>query len=561
MFSLREYVCYAGFDKTQTCPAVGFQKDMILMSLLWTPIISPMVPLEKLFPLLLNKLNQTSLHSDVSNDSKYTHFMSVYSKLIDTIFDFITTIQQYPPSICLSSFKESIERCGQKNQRLSFFTFSKVHTVLRQLMANDLFTHASQLRLFSETRNVKILVFSNVLRSQLLYSLHSFIEQSSSVSKHDFLILPYSVKSKQRQTILVVEESVLLKIQHYNFCDWVSDSCSNRKNSLLLSPFIVSNFDMDDLTIFSTIKTLLRWFCVSRSQYRGMLQPNEPGFSMYKYLPLMLSCFSIRRELSKYHTRKFVSTTSKKIDNSTPNFLRGLKSFLQLKNEHFCDLKTIQAIHAFLRSRKYMQSIFPQVWDITNHILFKAKRRTKIALNDLFLLQSKSLPSYMFLYGMMLHKNVPKKIKQLIWLNVYTTSPMILPSKLKGIEQMLRHTQLYNNYEKYVQHDSKKKSVDFKPNQEFLQLMVCLEYRSYMNPSKISFKVSNIPCIKFKTTPSSFPIAAKDRIKSSQDLDKSNYLYTSNVWVIRNIDPPDLFRFKRDYLFDEILYYKLFKSM
>ena len=560
MFSLNEYVSYAGFNKTHTCPETSVEIDTTLMTLLWAPIVNPTVPLEKIFPFVFNRHTHTSIHHEISDDDKYKHFILVYHRIINDIADFINTIRQYPPSICLGSFKKSIESCGQKNQRLVFFTFSNLKTALRQLMSNDLFCYASQLRIFSQNRNVKILVFSNILRVQILYSIQSFIEQSPSVSKHDFLILPYSVKSKQRQNILVLEDRVFSKLQHCIFCDWVSDSSSNRKNSLLLSPFLVSTFDLDNLTIFSTIKTLLRWFCVSRSQYRGILHPGEPGFSMYKYLPRMLTSFNIRRELSKYHTRKLVSSTSKKIDNNTPNFLRGLKSFLQLKNEHFCDLKTIHTIHTFIHSKQCLQSVFPHVWDITNHILFKTKRKCKISLNDLFLLNGKSIPSYMFLYGMILHKSVPKKIKQMIWLNVYTTTPMILPSKLKGIEQMQRHTQLYKNYDTYVKYDKKERHC-FKPNQEFLQLMVCLEYRSYMNPSKISFKVSNIPSIKLKTTPIAFPIVAKDRIKSSQDMDNNNYAFTNNTWVIRNIEYPESFRFKRDFLIDEIMFSKLFKSM
>lgn len=559
MFSLKEYISFDGFDTDHIFPDTTIQEDHTLMAMFWTPIVCPNIPLEKIYPFVLNKINGATIEPSIIKDNKYEYFYSVYKRIIDDVSNLILSIKTLPRSICIDIFRTTLDKCGQKNQRLIHFTTAKLKTALRHLKANDLFVYASELQKFSTGRSVKILVFSHILRIQLLNSMLSFIEQADHMSKEDFLILPYSVKSKQRQNILVIEESVLPQIQHYIFCDWVSDSSSNRKNTLLLSPFLVSNFALNDLTIFSTIKTLLRWFCVSRSQYRGILRPNEAGFSMYKYLPTMLSCFSIRRELSKYHTRKLVSTTSKKIDNNTPNFLRGLKSFLQLKNEHYTDFKTIQTIHNFLHSRQTMQAVFPQVWDITNYILYKTKRRQKISLNDMFVLDGKSLPSYMFLYGMLLHKSVPKKMKQTIWLNIYTTTPMVLPSKLKGIEQMQRHATLYKNYDKFVQYSRDTK--EFKSNQEFLQLMVCLEYRSYMNPSKISFKVSNIPSIKLKKKPTSFPIVAKDKIKSSQDLEKKNYMFTSNSWVVRNIDIPEYFSFKRDFLLDEILFYKLFKSM
>ena len=437
MFSLDEYVTFRGHQHDHelstltTIPAPNLHS----LVLFWCPVMFPNIPLEKIFPFVMCKLQEQSIHDSITTHSGFNHYACVYSTIVQTIVHHVQLVQKHPPSFILELFNKSVMSCNQKTQRIVSFTVVKLKTALSHLQKNDLFVYASTLCDFTSNKDVKIIIFTNVLRIQILQSLVSFIEQSSETKK-DFLILPYTVKSKQRQNILILPAHLLPTIQHCLFCEWTSDSSSVRKNSLLLSPLLASNFSSNDLTVFSTIKTLLRWFCVSRSQYRGIVRPNEPGFAMYQYLPRMLSCFCIRRELSKYHTRKFVSSTNKKIDNSTPNFLRGLKSFLQLKNEHFTDLKTIQAIHNYVHSRKYRQSIFPQVWDITNHVLFKIKRRNKVSLNDFFLLDSQSLPSYMFIYAMMLHKNVPKKIKQMIWLNIYTATPMILPSKLKGIEQM-----------------------------------------------------------------------------------------------------------------------------
>ena len=506
----------------------------------------------------MSRLSKQSIHASIQQDSGFKHYMSVYNTLIDMIIHHIQLVRQLPPSFVLELFNNSVLTCNQKTQRIVSFNIVKLKTALFHLQKNELFVYASMLREFVDNTEVRIIVFTNVLRIQILQSLVSFIEQSS-YTKKDFLILPYTVKSKQRQNILVLSTHLLPTVQQCLFCEWTSDSSSVRRNSLLFSPFLASNFASNDLTVFTTVKTLLRWFCVSRSQHRGIIRPDEPGFKMYHYLPLMLSCFSIRRELSKYHTRKFISSSNKKIDNTTPNFLRGLKSFLQLKNEHFTDLKSIQAIHNYIHSRAYLQSIFPQVWDITNHILFKTKRRNKVSLNDSFLLNNQALPSYMFIYGMMLHKNVPKKIKQMIWLNTYTTTPMVLPSKLKGIEQMQRHKLLYKSYDKFVQYNNE--DEDFKPMTEFLQLMVCLEYRSYMNPSKSSFKVSNIPSIRLNNKPSGFPLVAKDKAKTTQDIECTNYVYSTNAWVIRSIELPEFFVCKRDFLLDELLFQNLMNTI
>ena len=558
MFSLHQYVSFNNFDSDYKCTVTPTKPTKHSLILFWCPIMFPSIPLEKLFPFVISTMSSDSIHKNVTRSRNYKHFVSVYRKIVEVVVHHIILVNKLPPSICLNSFCDVISSFHQKTQRIVSFNMVKLKTALLHLQKNDLFVYASQLECFSENKEVQILIFTNLLRVQILFSIQSFIEQSS-FTKEDFLILPYSTKPKQRQNLLVLKEDMVSTIQHYIFCEWASDSSSVRRNSLLLSPFIATNFDRNDLTIFSTIKTLLRWFCVSRSQYRGLLQPGQPGFIMYKDLPLMVSCFSVRRELSKYHTRKLVSTSSKRIDNNTPNFLRGLKSFLQLKNEHFIDFNSIKHIHHYIHSRKYLQSVFPQVWDITNHIMFTSKRKGKISLNDLFILNGTPIPSYMFLYAMMIHKSVPKKIKQMIWLNTYTTTAMILPSKLKGIEQMQRHTLLYKSYDKYVQYGRTKEPYD--DMKEFLQLMACLEYRSYMNPSKISFKVSNIPVIKLKHKPTGFPIVATDKAKTTQEINKKNYVYSSHAWVIRHIDFPSSFSCRRDFMFDELLYYKLLNEI
>lgn len=560
MFSLNNYISFTGFENDHVVNCESFPCTNETLALFWTPILHPSIPLEKLYPLVLNEL-QTNviIHEKITNDVKYQHFVSVYQLLINNLLLYIRRVNQMPETVFLNSFNCSLNHSIQKPQRFVSFNFVKYKTAIHNLNSNDLFVYASRLVDFHEKRNgISILIFTNVLRVQLLQSLISFAESTPAFTKNDFLILPYSVNAKQRQNLLVLDTSIVSSIQHFIFCDWVCDSASSRKNSLLISPFIVSQFDKTDLTIFSTIKTLLRWFCVSRSQYRGLIRPGEPGFAMYKYLPLFLSCFSIRRELSKYHTRKFVSTTSKKIDNSVPNFLRGLKSFLQLKNEHFINFQSIETIYNLLHSRKYLQSLFPQVWDITNFIMFKQKRKSKVSLNDTFLINKEQIPSYMFIYAMMLHKSVPKKIKQMIWLNIYTTSFIVLPCKLKGIEQLQRHKMLYKSYDKFVEY---KCDNEINTNNEFLQLMLCLEYRSYMNPSKISFKVSKIPSIKLINKGVNYPIFAKDKLKTNQEIERCNYVYSNQAWVVRGIDKPSCFDFKRTFLFDELLYLKLLKTI
>lgn len=549
MFSLREYVRFSSLDQNLELNPFKTQQTY-LCKLCWTATLYPSIPLEKLFPFVEYLQNQTSIHPTIAKNKAYQHFNSVYSQCAQNVNNYVKHVNTFPN--CLSLLESSLT-LSHRSQRIIQVSSVQLNIAADNLIANELFFYASDLLNFHVIHNSTLILFHGVRRVQVLHSLVSFIENSMSFSKDKILILPYSTKAKSSQTLLALPVEFAPVIRHYLFCDWVSDSSSIRKNPLLVAPFICANFNLTDVSTFATVKTLLRWFCVSRSQYRGILTPNEPGFGLYRYLPHILKIFAVRRELSKYHTRNFISTNTKKIDNTVPGFLRGLKSFLQLKQEHFIDFKSLKHIHTYLHSHAIIQRVFPQVWDIVNHAVYKSKK-TKISLNDEFVLEGLSYPSYMFLYAMMLHKIVPKKIKQMIWTHTYTNTPIILPSKLKGIEHLQRSATLYKNYNKYILPETSSKPQ----RNEFLQLLLCLEYRSYLNPSKLSFKISNIPSVKMDKRATNFPImtVAKEKVTG-----KKNLVYSNFSWVVRNIECSSLFLSRRDFLVDQFFYMQLYNSI
>ena len=140
----------------------------------------------------------------------------------------------------------------------------------------------------------------------------------------------------------------------------------------------------------------------------------------------------------------------------------------------------------------------------------------------------------------------------MIWTHTYTNTPIVLPSKLKGIEHLQRSAALYKNYNKYITPKSSSKPQ----RNEFLQLLLCLEYRSYLNPSKLSFKISNIPSVKIHKSASNFPIMTKEKVSHNHE-----YVYSDDAWIIRNIERRHLFVSKRDYLIDCFLTFQLYNSI
>ena len=297
---------------------------------------------------------------------------------------------------------------------------------------------------------------------------------------------------------------------------------------MAVSPFLVSEFT-HPASIYSLIKVLLRWFCVSRNQQRGILRPEEPGFALYRNLPLILSLFDVRKEMRKYYTAGLLS---KRMPCDLPHFLRGLQSFLQLKSPHFCSTKLFEMIRTFFIFDSGAQERFPHAWQLISTAV--VDEYGSVSLNECVEIHCTQYPAYFFLYAMLTSAEVPSPLKRALWMDIRTAEDIVLPAKLKGIEHYHRLSDAYKSYHQLCKPTWSTGRRKLPSScQQLLNLCMVLEYRALHHPTtRASMKVSNVPLIKLDSPmrPTHYPIICKERCSKVFD---NTYVYTDRVWVLR----------------------------
>ena len=523
----------------------------------WLIILFPQIPVEKLYPLALLHLRTTrgvdslKLHPTVELNPDYVHFKHTCLRALQThglhaLQMLAYVMPKYARFECSLPERTSLKVVQTLNVPL--------HNACETLCQQDLYIHASILHEFADKHPIThVIVFHNTDRTQILKSLLGFQEQSEGTfSSAHYIIGPYTIVGPQQACFLAISPQYQSIVRHFIFCNLVLNTCSIKKNILFLAPFIVTGFLQHSTSIFYTIKVLLRWLCISRNQQRGILSPGQPGFELYSYLPNLLNLFEVRNVFG------------------TPNFLRGLKAFLQLQKPHFCSSLCVDSIYNYLSSSGTLQQTFPQVWDIVTHWTTRSDLKNdlinEIPLNDIFCIGDKNFPAFLFFYGLALSDQVPVKIRQLVWLDLRILGECAQPGKLKGIEQYQRNLHIYKNYnttclintnttspqaEAETEAEAASSSSSFNiASQQLLNLAMLLEYR-IIHTSKSAFNINSVPLIDMQPFNTNFPLLCNDRS------DSSSLVYSNSLWVVRNIhclDSTITRRFLKDETALEILY-------
>lgn len=558
MFSIQKFLpfsttlfssnCYA-FTTSCVCPSIALCT--------WLVQLFPGIPLEKLYPFVWVLLNSdlSYVHAKIKERSQYIHFQQiVFAAIQSHTLPFIKALVDIPTTGTRNILPE-FPKLDCSNGKLTIITITKmsIQSAVEGLCCNDLYIYASILQSFCDkhANNVQILCFHNVDRAQIWESVRTV--STLGVNMDHFLLLPYTLSVCQYSNILAIPSQTYPIVQHFLVSEWACDSSSVRKNILFVSPFLVSGFFQHPLSQYACLKVILRWFCVSRNQQRGLLLPSQPGFELYSYLPVFLNLFHIRNEFRKY-TKKI----AKRLDNTKPHFLRGLQAFLQLQLPHFCSITLLSKLYGLLACNRALQEEFPQVWDLVSSpgcTCMGAQQGQgqgqSYSLNENFSIHGVLYPGFLFIYAMALSTKLKLGLRRAIFLELFTTDSIILPSKMKGIEHFARHKHVYTNYTDYCNRCASELTTATLNRcsslQQFLNLAVLLEYRILHNPStKASVQVNNVPLIKIQPPGTSFPLVSSFTTTQAQHIGLSD-----SCWVLRTTSTSNLKEPLRRFLLDE----------
>ena len=515
---------------------------------LWLILLFPSIRVEKLYPMShsLLALGNHCCDSTITCRPDFQLFrarcLSLLSMHSISSVKYLTGVTPSNGMIC--QMARTIGTHPDRSLRFVTTELLSTESACETLCMQELFIYASLLKSFVaqwHQNGVSIKVFRNVNRIQLLLSIRAFQAVCSDVDDKCFLILPFTTNATQNSNLLLVPAVYERALLHFLVCEWAVDASSIRKHVMLVSPFIIQGFhNMNACSTYSTIKVLLRWLSVSRNQQRGILQPFQPGFELYQCLPTLLNLFDVRQQFRTCYAK---TTIAKRLDNTRPHFLRGLKSFLQLKNPHFCLASFLKEVYEFLVASPSLQNEFPHVWDTVNQC--NLEMSCIFPLNDLFVLGESQYPAFMFFYGMALSTKVPKKMRRRIWLELHTQDEIVLPGKMKGIEHYQRHLGVYKKYASFCVGQSSNHCSNL---QQLLNLSMLLEHRILHNPStKASLNVNNVPTILALSDGVDPPLLSTDRGESASHM---SFVHSSCAWVVRG---GCSFPVPRRYLLDEMI--------
>ena len=180
-----------------------------------------------------------------------------------------------------------------------------------------------------------------------------------------------------------------------------------------------------DHQIYSVMRCLLRWICVTRSHGKQMALPEDPMFGLYRYLHRILDCFSWKDLIDSYTNMKH-------------SVLAALRAFIQLKLPHFISgYCLLEIIHCFEHEQKSLKNVFPQVYEMCKKLINHKEEHIEITYTY-HGINGEMVPGHAFLYGVVVHPKVPLHLRKMIFLHVHVMDKHRYPAKCKRPKPKLK---------------------------------------------------------------------------------------------------------------------------
>ena len=262
------------------------------------------------------------------------------------------------------------------------------------------------------------------------------------------------------QVFVSMTETHKSNLQCHMICEWATESSAIRKGTFYLNRFIRLRLAHSNHTQYAILlRMLLRWVTVSRLNGKGLAYPHDHEFQLYTCLPMILhrleydllaelnDSFSLALSINKKKTRRWTC-----IEQERPCFLRSLKSILQLKAPHSIDLGSLIELYNWFQSNDDdtddqvdKTALFPHVSRsiielYALHGEHNNNMSQMIELKDAYAFCSgEVIPVFVLLYGMLISRHVPLRIRRLIFTRVCAHSGgVIFPCSVKGKDSLFK---------------------------------------------------------------------------------------------------------------------------
>ena len=380
------------------------------------------------------------LHATVTSDPRFKQWTVEQAHQL-SVADRIA--QEVCAASVYNSTHTQLTKCRQNPKVPRYVRIRQLatETLLETLLAGDRFLDADRLLRFTDRHpDHACVAFDTEGVLDVLGAL-----DKAAVAPHDpcptttWLML----RDGDKSCVLCMEASAMRRVRTYLIGDLVTDASAIRKHTVMTAPFLLKRFsEGDPLDQYSVLRTLLRFFMVTRVTGKCMLPPSHPAFVLYTYLPMLLLLFdNIREECeASFQAAALVwsddETRVTALRGSVPSLLRSLRAFIQLDQPHFINGTTLLLVQEALEGDEILRRAFSGVETICNHTLPYNVSNPKIPLDHLTVCVGGAAPTHahLLLYAFALHPRLPTEVAKEVVLNLFVDGDMVLPRAVKQLD-------------------------------------------------------------------------------------------------------------------------------
>ena len=201
-------------------------------------------------------------------------------------------------------------------------------------------------------------------------------------------------------------------LRYYAYMDYITRSCSSQRGRVYVAPYMHVMYSRGAaFDVYTTMRTLLRWFHTSRAYGMGLLNPDDDAFTLYRHFHRVVDLYT-REELQE------------RLQDVA--FLECLRAYLQQQKRHYMTREGWLECCLYFENAPTMQKVFPQAMEVLKDM--SGGRGCRIAITTLF----DGVPGHCFMYAILLHPSVPGEVKRMLLEALSVEGHIVPPRHVKG---------------------------------------------------------------------------------------------------------------------------------
>jgi len=318
-----------------------------------------------------------------------------------------------------------------------------------KMMDANLFFSAQAMLDFTDRMNEECVVlhFPKSTRLDVIGTMNKVSNNMPMLSpqyNHEILYEPKwlvsQVSTSPSECMLIMPRTTMREVRLWLVGDLITDASAIRKHTTRLAPMFAYAFQNGgDRMKYIVLRTLLRFVSVSRVMGKGIWNPSHPGFTLYHYLPSLLTLFDVRSGLAESFARENIHLDSKnrvdRLKSTAPTLMRAIKSFLQQELPHETSPSLLLRVREELVSHHQLKSQFSLLLEVIDTLVPNNYLNKSVELRHVSIRTADGtvLPSHWLLYSFALSPHVSDEMRRSVFLEITVEGNLPIPRPVKYV--------------------------------------------------------------------------------------------------------------------------------